>query len=190
MSATTSSSTSAPERGGSPPPLRTFRIGACLLSSLKSRPPLHTSLHRHPRRDARLTSPPATSQEQVRDRTDARGQYYVLLLLVILGTVLVSPAQARPSLSKSAAARVARIELSEYADHRCNLRSYCDYAAYPELTKYDCKQLSARTVRCHGGVDLSMDSDDYITGFDYCEADVLVKLGRNPRISGWSCLGY
>lgn len=103
-----------------------------------------------------------------------------------LALLLAGPAQAR-TLDKSDAAREARLALSEYADYRCDQRLRCDFASYPELTRYDCFWFDRRrSAHCVGSVNLYFGDNDYLN--EHCIATVTIRPRRNPRVFGWECL--
>lgn len=111
----------------------------------------------------------------------------LLAIAVALATLAAAQAASAHTADKGEAALISRIELSEYADYRCSLRASCDFASYPEMTKYDCvwTSRSRHGVRCWGNVDLH--GHDYIDD-RYCMASVTVSFWRGPRVRGWECL--
>lgn len=118
------------------------------------------------------------------------GRALTLTGVLVFSIATMAGTATAHTLDKSDAARTARLELSEYADYRCSLRSRCDYAAYPELTKYDCTRDGAHSVTCAGAVDLTLNYE-YAPNEETCLAQVTVRLQgyrRTARVSRWMCI--
>lgn len=114
-----------------------------------------------------------------------KGQLVVGAVLIALATVGVAEAR---TLNKETGARNARLELSDYADYRCNQMSDCDYAGYPDISRYSCRWYARReALRCTGGLDLWMEGYSRYETLR-CTATVYVRLGRNTRIRDWECV--
>ena len=92
---------------------------------------------------------PTSGQNGQRGTSTARITWAVLAVFVVALVVAVAGADAH-TLTKREAALTSRLELSEYADHRCDLRASCEFASYPHLTKYDCVRRSPHAVLCGG----------------------------------------